>query len=284
MLESHDVLRRGPVADLIKPGVNRFAVSVAEALGSPLASFGQEWPIRLYDDWAKTLCRLLLRIRNYRHGGSLLFTPDSAADGLSIKYQLHYDRLRTALQHIAIHRQELRVADDEIYEIMELEEADTVPIITYLDSSIAGDELHDSSSGVGRRHLVCLPCFPRVDGVVLLTFDLEVKGFGVEILRESLPLRVLRSTTASGSRAGLRAADYHSLGTRHRSMMRYCYAVPGSLELRRFPGDGDIRVMTRLGDALRLLGTASACNSMNSSARREHSEAAGRGKTEMPNR
>ena len=76
-----------------------------------------------------------------------------------------------------------------------------------------------------------------------------MKGFGVEILKQSLPPRVLRATTASASLRSRRYADYHSFGTRHRSMMRYCYAVPGSVGFV-ISQDGEIRAMTRVGDDL----------------------------------
>jgi hypothetical protein len=247
ILESHDILRRGPISDLLKNGIDRFVASVSAESESMVDVLDPEWSDSLQDDWVKTLCRLLLRIRNYHHGGSLLFSPDSSHEGLNIKYSLPYNRLRTALQHLGFHRNELSVADAQIYEIMESEEED-VPLITYLDSSVAGDELHESSSELdGAIWFVSL--LSRVDGLVLLTFELDVVGFGVEILKEAPPTRVLRSTTASGSRHSLRMVDYQSFGTRHRSMMRYCYSVPGSLGFV-VSQDGEIRAMTRLGDDL----------------------------------
>jgi hypothetical protein len=248
ILESHDVLRRGPISELLKPGIGRFVKSVARELNTIVETLNPEWVHSMYDDWIKTICRLLLRMRNYHHGGSLLFTPDSVHEGLSIKYQLRYNRLHRALQHIGIHRNELNVNEDMIFQIMESEDAETIPLDTYLGSSIAGDELHDSSSELdGAIWFVSL--LSKVDGLVLLTFDLEVIGFGVEILKQSPPPRVLRSITASATGQSLRPADYLSLGTRHRSMMRYCYAVPGSLGFV-VSQDGDIRVMTRIRDDL----------------------------------
>ena len=242
ILESHDVLRRGPIFELLKPGIDRFIASVASELDSSDEISDPYWFDIRQDDWIKTLCRLLLRIRSYHHGGSLLFTPDAAYKGLSIKYGLLYNRLRSALQHIGVNRSNLNIADDTIYQIMESKNVDTIQLGTYLNSRIADDELHDSSSELdGAIWFVSL--LSRVDGLIVLTFDLEVKGFGVEILKEALPPRVLRATTASASLRSMRNADYHSFGTRHRSMMRYCYAVPGSLGFV-VSQDGEIRAMT----------------------------------------
>ncbi len=112
VLESHDILRRGPVADLLKDGIGRFAASVAKKAESSVEKLDHEWSNNLHDDWIKTLCRLLLRIRNYHHGGSLLFTPDSTHDGLNIKYRLGYARLGTALQHVGFYRNELGMIGD----------------------------------------------------------------------------------------------------------------------------------------------------------------------------
>lgn len=248
ILESHDVLRRGPVAKLFDPGIGRFIDSVTEELGPVVETLDHGWLNSLHDDWIKTLCRLLLRMRGYRQGGSLLFTPDTSHRGLSIKYRLRYDRMRSALQNIGIHRNELKADEAKIFQIMKSPEAEAIPLDTYLSSSLAGDRLYESSSELdGAIWFVSL--LSRVDGLVLLNFDLEVKGFGVEILKQSPPPRVFRSTTASATPQSLRPADYQSLGTRHSSMMRYCYAVPGSLGFV-VSQDDDIRAMTRLGDDL----------------------------------
>lgn len=84
ILESHDVLRRGPIFELLKPGIDRFIASVVRELDSSDEIPDPYWFNSRQDDWIKTLCRLLLRIRSYHHGGSLLFTPDRAYKGLSI--------------------------------------------------------------------------------------------------------------------------------------------------------------------------------------------------------
>lgn len=248
VLESHDVLRRGVVSEILRPGIDRLVARIKSEEVDKVDELYPEWIKRVHDDYIETICRLILRIRNYRHGGSLLFSPNSMYDRLNIKYQLHYDRLRSALCHIGVEQNNLTISDDFIYYLMDDQDADTIPMDTYLDSRVAENELHDSRSELdGAIWFVSL--LSRVDGLVLLTFDLEVMGFGVEILEQSPPPQVLLSTTASARRHSMRTTDYQAFGTRHRSMMRYCYAVPGSLGFV-VSQDGDIRAMTRLGDDL----------------------------------
>jgi hypothetical protein len=83
----------------------------------------------------------------------------------------------------------------------------------------------------------------RVDGLVLMNSDLEVRGFGVEITCTKKPMEVFVAEDLYA--AELRKVDYNHFGTRHRSMMRYCAQVPGSLGFV-ISQDGDIRAMIQI--------------------------------------
>jgi hypothetical protein len=50
------------------------------------------------------MCRVLLNIQQFRHGGGLLVTPAHPAGGLNVKYTIHYDRLPRALIAYARHQ------------------------------------------------------------------------------------------------------------------------------------------------------------------------------------
>ena len=58
---------------------------------------------------------------------------------------------------------------------------------------------------------------------------LEVQGFGVEILSRRDPTSLFTSANPSATEAALHQVDFNHYGTRHRSMMRYCSQVPGTL-------------------------------------------------------
>jgi hypothetical protein len=87
----------------------------------------------------------------------------------------------------------------------------------------------------------------RVDGLVLMSGGLKLEGFGTEIRtkREIKTVHLAhdlegRSTTP---------VDTRVYGTRHRSMMRYCFAHPGSVGLV-VSQDGDVRAITRVNQRL----------------------------------
>lgn len=247
--ESNDVLRDGPVKALLQPGIDRFVNSIAETVGIEVFEDRPHWHASLERDWIATLCRLLLRIRGYRHGGAVLITPDTTHAGLNLQYKASYVRLRSALEHRAIHLIQSTYADDLIFELMEDDPSlDNIPIDLYLEESVESDELaHSNSELDGCIWFVSL--LSRVDGLVLLNPDFEVQGFGVEILQPEPPPRVFRATTATATRRSLRAVDYHRFGTRHRSMMRYCFHVPGSIGFI-ISQDGDVRAVAQVGDDL----------------------------------
>jgi hypothetical protein len=77
--------------------------------------------------------------------------------------------------------------------------------------------------------------------------DLEVRGFGVEITSASVPASLLLALDSSAGQT--QPIEYTRWGTRHRSMMRYCWAIPGSVGFV-LSQDGDVRVMTRIADAV----------------------------------
>jgi hypothetical protein len=252
--ESHDVLRYGPVRDKLKESIEKFIDTVMQEQRRGIERT-DAWRNRLSEEWIATICRLLLRIRNYRHGGALLITPDKTWTGLNLKYQISYTRLRKALRHRAdflIKRSSAlnRLVDSMTPESEMTSYGDymTISYGSFIEQHDAEEHFRASSSELdGAIWFVSL--LSRVDGLVLLSTDLDVRGFGVEILNDQAPLRVVRSTTATATERSLQPVDYQHFGTRHRSMMRYCYSVPESIGFV-VSQDGDVRVMTRVNEEL----------------------------------
>ena len=91
------------------------------------------------------------------------------------------------------------------------------------------------------RFISSLSC---VDGLILAAPDLSIKGFGVEIRTKKDPQRAFLSLQPTVNPKKLLSVDPSSYGTRHRSMMRYCFAHSGSLGFV-ISQDGEIRAMTR---------------------------------------
>ena len=89
----------------------------------------------------------------------------------------------------------------------------------------------------------------RVDGAVVMDTDLRILGFGCEIItNKGYPkLFIVRTSRAHRSRSTRVSAD--SFGTRHRSIFRYCTAVPGSVGFV-VSQDGPVRAVTMAKNCL----------------------------------
>jgi hypothetical protein len=84
----------------------------------------------------------------------------------------------------------------------------------------------------------------RVDGLVLMSSDLNVLGFGTEILTEADVPRFCLASGAHATPKQLQEKDPKHYGMRHRSMMRYCAANPRSIGFV-VSEDGDVRAVMR---------------------------------------
>jgi hypothetical protein len=87
----------------------------------------------------------------------------------------------------------------------------------------------------------------RVDGLVVMDQELGVEGFGGIIRCQTIPPRdsVFRSHRADPREDALERLDYDHLGTRHQSMMRYCFEHPGTVGFV-VSEDGDARAMSSI--------------------------------------
>lgn len=175
-------------------------------------------------------------------------TPDNSFAGLNIKYQIDYSRLRAALHTHALVKIREPFASDKIFENYLDQDADEIPLDLYLDETVSGNELSENRSELdGTIWFISL--LTRVDGLVLMSPTLEVKGFGVEIMYSDEPSEVFAARNRNGTVTGLRRVDYNHYGTRHRSMMRYCAQVPNTLGFV-ISQDGDVRVITQVSGKL----------------------------------
>lgn len=241
----NDVFWSGPVTDRLGQGIDRHIDSVRQALEKPVQKEIKEWAGSIGGTWLATLCRLLISIQRYRHGGAVLITP-SLAD-LDIKYKMNYSRLPKALTRLWTSRMNASEATAMIGEYLDRKQ-DMIPAGVYLDESVGEFDAKDCEAEITGcvRFIASLSC---VDGLVLATPDLTIRGFGVEIrTRKEVGAAYLAASPEAGDRA-LREIDPSHYGTRHRSMMRYCYAHPNSLGFV-ISQDGEIRAMTRVGAKL----------------------------------
>ena len=241
-----DVLSSGPVFQKLRPHVLRHIVEVLECVGTEAFDADDGWPANLANTWIASLCRLLLRCQNYRHGGAILISPDRSSAGLNEKYVVSYDRLPRALIRRGAHEILSSAASRAIRaDYLGHEPASRrgkIPSDLYLDETINGVCVREAGNAVdGAIWFVSL--LSRVDGLVLLDPSLRVKAFGVEITIADDPGDVYLAADADGTPDKLIPLDYRHFGTRHRSMIRYCAAFPDSLGFV-ISQDGDVRAVT----------------------------------------
>lgn len=243
-----DVLQSGKVRDVQEPGIKSCLNSLRAGWPDEFPPEYAEWEPSLIETWLSCLRRLLLRVQSIRHGGAFLITPDRTFKDLSVKHKISYNRFRSAIQRHAVATAQQSVASSIIGEDFLDKDAEDMPVGLHLDEIVAGYELEEIRNELdGAIWFVSL--LTRVDGLVLLNHEFEVQGFGVEITVSEEPPEVFVASDAHATDSGLRKVDYLLYGTRHRSMMRYCAKYPGSLGFV-ISQDGDVRVMTKVGDLL----------------------------------
>lgn len=249
-----DVLDRGPIADALRPAIaaHRDAVwrvlTDLPALADLPAYVRRGWDEPLRAAWIGAFCRTLLRVENYRHGGGIVVTDDQSGHGLNVKYPLAYGRLSQALVEAAQHRIAMTECYELINEMYLSKDRDEMPVIDWLDYEVERDSLEDSVRELdGTTRFLSL--LTQVDGALVLSRSLDVTGFGAEITFDAPPGNLIVARDPGATTRKSHPGDYNHYGTRHRSMMRYCWAVPGALGFV-VSSDGGVRAITRREDTL----------------------------------
>lgn len=245
-----DVFHAGPIYEALSPGILAYLESLYPLLKEKQYKDRLPWIEIWTSSWLDSLCRLLLRIQSLSHGGALLITPDAALKGVNVKYRIMYPRLRSALSARARMEIRLRYASEQIiYDYLSKSRSTgSVPVRLYLDETVAHNELDEIESECDGT-IWFIGLLSRVDGAVVMNPRLDVMGYGAEILVPEEPGSVFLAGDAKGRRRVLKKVDYSQYGTRHRSMMRYCSKVTGSVGFV-VSQDGDIRAMTEVGGHL----------------------------------
>lgn len=241
-----DAIWKGAIRKHLEPVIASVHKGVRSEVGDEAYELRNHWDESIADLVLKSICRLLLRTQGHRHGGAFLFNPSGSTAYLRVKHAISYERLPTALTNLAISQIREVNASDEIAENYVDTNANEIPVGLYLDEAVGHIDVKESESEINGV-IWFMSLLTRLDGLVLLGPRLEVLGFGVEINCADEPSRVFRASDAHGSR--LKELDYQHFGTRHRSMMRYCAKVPGSLGFV-ISQDGDVRGITGVDDKL----------------------------------
>jgi hypothetical protein len=238
----HDVLAEGPVRDSLQPGIQSFIDAVRGGLPEGVYERRPDPDASLTGEWLSTFSRLLLRVWSLRHGGAVLITPDASRRGLDIKYEIEYPRHRIVLQEAALFRiREAHTSERITQEYLE-RQADDIPAGLYREQLICSHQLEKRQNELDET-ISFISLLSRVDGLVLMDEHLDVHGFGVMIGSGEDPSEVYSAGDSHATPSELLGLDPDHLGSRHRSMMRYCAHNPGSVGFV-FSADGYIRAMT----------------------------------------
>ncbi len=244
----HDVLWEGPVYKLLKSNL-RSTLADQRTSSRRTIHVGETAQLRneLLVRWQNAVCRLLLKIQRYGHGGGLLIVPHCPAEQLNVKYQVRYDRLPRALFGLAQHEHLNRQTVDCLAQDGETGSG-TLPFEVHSEAVKYQQTLNKhKSEAMGCIGFIA--SLSRVDGFVVLDRSLVVHGFGVEARSFSEPQDVYIADDANATPRFLRQASLSQFGTRHRAMVRYCNEHPGSLGFV-ISQDGDVRATMRVRDRI----------------------------------
>ena len=235
------VLQSGPVHGKLSSSIQTLQSRVAEKTGQQNYQIRDHWDNSLEDFWISTLCRILIGIQRYGHGGAVLIANDGT--GLTPKYLLDYRRLTESMVRYGVLRVKESIYSDKISEEYLPQDAD-IPIDLYLNEGVAENELRDTNNEI-TGCIRFLSSLSRVDGLIWLHPDLSLRGFGVEITSKKEPENVFGARDSEGTK--VRKIDMNHFGTRHRSMIRHCAADPESVGFV-VSQDGEVRAITNVAD------------------------------------
>lgn len=240
-----DVFKYGPIASFVRNNTSHLKRFTEDLIKNGKY---KEFKIADWEDTIETLyiqsiCRILLKIKNYHHGGAIVITNDFINDFV-LKYKLTYDRLQVAQENFL----SSSILFDSV--TMDLDRAEKskkqfVPMEDYIDYAESVDEILEIDEELkgAVRFISSLSC---VDGLVVLSYQLNVQNFGTVIEQKFPPDEVWVSTTARIGES-IKAMDPKHLGTRHRSMFAYCNGNPDALGFV-ISQDGEIRAVMKVGE------------------------------------
>jgi hypothetical protein len=244
---SLDLFKGSPIRDLLSPGIEEHLQAIRNSIPDDFYQATAQMDEFHTQQWLSVLCRILLRVQKIRNGGAILITPDINTAGLNIKYRLHYERLHTSLATNAVTKIKADYLEKHLLNLSESKPMD-IPSNQFFQLRRFEKDLRASKNEIdGVIWFIAL--LSRVDGLVLMDRNLAVRGYGVEITNAEEPANLFIASDRMATPGKLRPAIYNHFGTRHRSMMRYCFQNPGSIGFV-VSQDGEVRVITKVGDSL----------------------------------
>ncbi|PEC77389.1 hypothetical protein COK54_13125 [Bacillus cereus] len=244
--KQNDVLNLGPISNKLGEYLSTYIDNEAHIVKTSSLEGREPEEVWLKWELVSIICRILINIKEYRHGGAVLFDPklDDSFMDLSIKYEITYERISKSLSEYVRSFVEKRALGYYIRNESGYKNDGNIPYPVFIDNECLKIDVEEYKNGLtgAVKFISSLTC---VDGLVLFDKNLCVRGFGVEITARKEPDVIYLASEEEISEHDLKKVDYKHFGTRHRSMMRYCYTHPKSIGFV-ISQDGDIRAITNV--------------------------------------
>lgn len=241
---SLEVFKEGHVAKFLERGKQELYKEVCKTIKDkcfdPEGS-NNDYPQRLYINFLK---RVLNRIREKSHGGTIIMVPDELdipgtklEDKISIKYPCRYNAAWEALV--------LNIETNRGYYDSQIKLKDKKQITQeeFKLNSHERSELKRSEEMV-KYAAGFLASLSAVDGAIVMTDKMRLLGFGAEINDTSQTFKIKEFTNFEKNIG--KDIDIELFGTRHRSAFRLCSSFEDLLAFI-VSQDGEIQIAKRVG-------------------------------------
>ena len=268
---SQSPLRRGPLRDRLAAALRRLTTEVQAQLTPELAAspfldaeaiplkdgsvfrFEQDWAESLEKLWVTTLARILLKIRENGGGGAVLVTPNAAesperARCLQVPYALEFSELQTLLQQrgsfwMSQFVEAAQALSEQLRTVREMQ-----------PEEMALPEPDPREGPAGSDHAINLAIafiasLSRMDGILLLTPQLTLNGFGAQSTGEEGGKDVYLAGDDLASEATLSPVPAQAFGPRCSALLRQCSLDPEAIGFF-LTQDGDLRAMMQHEDRI----------------------------------
>jgi hypothetical protein len=234
--QPRDVFKLGPVSEFLKECTSYRRSTLSNQLDlDPEDAAGFSGLIFNY--FVEAISRILLKIRNYHHGGAIVITKSQISD-LKIKYPIKYDRIQKAVLHLVDAISKGAQLNERVNGFKKKGREMPISVLRdYKSNELDFKESYDELIGA-IRFVSSLSC---VDGTIVLSPHLDVVGFGAIITdKDSVPeIYLSKTSTIASSAVRMNASHF---GTRHQSMFSYCNKHPESVAFV-VSQDGEIRAI-----------------------------------------
>jgi hypothetical protein len=247
---SSNVFYKGPVADFLKAGAKELYKEIRKRIKEERLdqmSFGYDY---IEGEYILFIERILNRIQEKFHGGTLIMVPDELnitdsrlTDRIAIKYPCHYNSAWESLFYrlpVGWHFHDLELG------LIGKDNIASEEYGNYLGEKENYEELEKEVKDV----IGFLASLSGVDGAVVITNKLRLLGFGAEIIATSPSLNKIKIITDFEKNIG-EYREIELFGTRHRSAFRFCSSFEDSVAFI-VSQDGEIRIAKRAGSEVML--------------------------------